>query len=1047
MGDSVFQLALLLTLKDEASSGLDRFRAKLLAADKDGHKLGQTLDGIRGDMAKDFAVSASAFSVLGLMGKGIQVAGDFQASMTELRSTFSQVGADGKINMAALGVDMQKAEALATRMGNQLPGTTEDYVRSLQRLRQQGVSAKDIFGGVGEAVANLAVATNAVPEAVAKDFGQFVNLFRISGSDAVKAADTMSRLYTSTGVDSSELIAGMKYFQGRSGASLGLTGIEDAEKVTRLMGLLKKQGMEGSLAGTALNNMFSGFSSAKLRKDGPLDALRENEGIDLKLFDTKGAFIGIDKLFQALEPLQKLTEEKRTDYLKGIFGEEGMSVATAILKTGAKGWTDYNAGLDKTISLAQKNAEMSKNFNNQLEALTGSLKNLVVTGFTPLLPKVTAAAEKANAFVGSIAAFAKLHPDITSFLAKFALIGTASIAVGAGLKGVYNGLRLLSFVSKFSSEEKVTSFLSKLRDNASSAGSAVTGTANAVDAAEKKISGSAGRLERISKNPIVLSLQMVAAGMTIEHFISLLGEVADRSAKLAQNAKAANDAYDALVGQGKLYGAPGEYGGNTTGLDESNSLAGSVTETMKMGRSLEFALAPDRAGVFEHFWTSQRPYTSALSTKPGDRFGMPFNADVAAQRWKDAGIVTKMQDPNVLARIISQLQESFKLLPEGNEALIRALEKVTSKEKVDTALQILKGEKIGATATDRPMSNQSFSQIQDIRTPWNIKPFDINRPMGNQPIFNPVITPFQPRTGQSIDQQPKQPTTQPAVDFKSVQPLDLTKLFDTVKSAEVFNQLTQPVASNVTNFTNLAQPTSTNVQNFTSLQEPTANVGQSFGNLLDPANRMPGSFSRINTSVGNVAGSLDSLSTAIASWRPPAVPGIAGAVPGMPGVPSVAGTSNAKGGFVSSSGIGYIHFDEEIVPARTRSFRDTLGQNLTQSLVNLKQLSADDRSPISELATITSNNRTNDPGPNATGLFPDLARITPTTSPVGGGNTAVSQPVTVNVNQGAINITLKDGGEKEIARLEKILAQHQAETGRIAVAAVERAMQNGRVRS
>ena len=34
MGSEVFQLALLLTLKDAASSGLDRFDAKLLAAGK-----------------------------------------------------------------------------------------------------------------------------------------------------------------------------------------------------------------------------------------------------------------------------------------------------------------------------------------------------------------------------------------------------------------------------------------------------------------------------------------------------------------------------------------------------------------------------------------------------------------------------------------------------------------------------------------------------------------------------------------------------------------------------------------------------------------------------------------------------------------------------------------------------------------------------------------------------------------------------------------------------------------------------------------------------
>jgi hypothetical protein len=354
-----------------------------------------------------------------------------------------------------------------------------------------------------------------------------------------------------------------------------------------------------------------------------------------------------------------------------------------------------------------------------------------------------------------------------------------------------------------------------------------------------------------------------------------------------------------------------------------------------------------------------------------------------------------------------------------------------------TALEILAKEK-GQTPQG-PVSNKPFFQpgpgfptIKNMFNPLGIPAFNLN-----QPLTSPFKTqPFDPIAKKTLMpeikpfEMPKKPATP--------EPVDIKKILDLTKPAEAFNVLNQSVMPNVTTFTNLTPPTT--------------ETGQAFGNLLDPANRLPTSFGRINNSAGSVADSLLTLSNSIASWRPPNAAGVGGVTIGVDGQP-VPGA--ATGAHVLGSGLLVIHSDEEVVPARVRAFRDTLGQNLTQSLVSIKKFSAGDTNSISRLTTITGNDRTNNfTGPKATGLFPKLSTLNPVND-VAGGNLAApravrggQQPVSVTVQQGDVTINIENAAsQQEIARLERMLEQHRAETGKIALQTVERAMQNGRVRS
>ena len=596
MAKEVFELALLLTAKDAATGNINRVKAELRSLGKDSELTGDKLDNLRERMNRGLAISGTGIAGLALFSKGVQVAADFQASMTDLRATLAQVDKDGKVNLESLGKDMLKAEAIATKLGNALPGSTEDFIKMMQVLKQNGLETETILKGAAEAVGNLAVANNALPKDVAKDFAQFGQLFKLKPEEYIKAADTFSRLFTSSGIGSSELIEGLKYFQGRSGNALGIQGLEDAEKTVRVMGLLRKQGLEGSLAGTAFNNLFSGYISAGKKDDNPLERLKKKEGIDLKFFDKKGNFAGIDNLFKQLEPLQKLTEEKRVNYLKEIFGEEGMSAATAILKAGAEGWRQYNVEQDKVISLQEKNAQKAKDFNNQMEALTGSVKNLVVTGFEPLLPKLTQGVEYTNKFVGSVQQFAKANPIFTATTTSLLGVGSAALVAYGGFKFARNGLELYRNVSNLTKNTELIAGLTQSRNAASNLGSTIVSTSEKT----KGLRSNLLSLNNVFKAVLVIETAGVALDQ-IEKLRNVVNQWKDTNIGLDASGQQQQKVYSQLPAD----------------LKNTKNEAESAIRLLQQGnKEFEKALDSSRIGWYEFFARTTASIVTGVPARP-----------------------------------------------------------------------------------------------------------------------------------------------------------------------------------------------------------------------------------------------------------------------------------------------------------------------------------------------------------------------------------------------------------------------------------------------
>ena len=879
MASEAFQLALLLTLKDAASGGLDRFEAKLRAAGKAGESYSKQLDDIREDLNKDLAAGGVGLAGLKIIKDGVQAAGDYQSVMTDLRASLAQTGTDGKVNLNKLAEEMVGAEAVAVRLGNKLPGTTADFAQMMQVLKQNGLDTTTIMNGAADAVANLAVASNAVPRELAIDFARYGNLFKLKPEEFTPAADVFSRINSSTGQTAGELVEAAKYFQGRIGQGLQIGGLEDAQKYTRLFGFMGKRGITGSVAGAGLSNFFESYN---VHRD-KLDDLQKSTGIKLDFFDKGGKFVGLDQVMEQMSQFDKLSAKDRTEWMEKIFGTLGSQAANVMIDS--KGWKEFNTEQEKTISLADKTAMKAKDYNIQMEALSGTLTNLKVAIFEPMLPGMTSAIEKANQLVGVIQGFAKSHPDIAKYGVSFLAVGSAALVAYSGIKAVITGVRLLKMASAFSKTEGLLGYM--------------TQTSAATTTVTKNVSGLTAKQAALQQ----LGGTIVATDSKAKNLGTSVATTGGKVAGLKKDLFSLNNVFKAVLVLeaigftwdqiSKLKKTIDDWRSMNTGLDETGKSshrlyqstpaeqrdprgeAVNVLRLLEAGNK-EFQVAVD---------PKRQSWTDYFTKMGGDRSAMfrggPTTTEIIA-------------NPQLNARAQQILQ-----MPYRERSVAGAFSNPYERVSAETAA--VKNLRERAPSLSDPQVMTSFRR-------------DVMPTMG----FGKEQTGF---VNQLLQQAFPESFSQ-SLSGISEQGKALSETLTSLQqpiagTAELFTGLPPALTPVGQAFTTLPQPMTDTATAFGALPQPIGDVTGAFQNLVPPASRLPGSFNNVFTSANNLAISIDGVSAKIAAWQPPASPTAAspGGAPGVAVPPMFGMPGRAVGGVVERDGIAYVHAGNVITPA------------------------------------------------------------------------------------------------------------------------------------
>ncbi|HEZ7273492.1 TPA: phage tail tape measure protein [Neisseria meningitidis] len=356
---------------------------------------------------------------------------------TDLRA--AMMDSSGKV-----GADYQRIDELATRLGDKLPGTTADFKNLMTMLMRQGISAKAVLGGTGEAAALLAVQLKKTPEEAAEMAAKLQDATRGTEKEMEAIMDQVQRLYYA-GTDSNNILGA---FTSLSPAldTLKIKGKAAMEQMSPLIGMLDQAGLSGEKSGNALRKVFTRMmNTAKVGKAA------KAAGIQLDFTNGKGEFGGFENMYKQLAKLKSLSTEKRLKLLQSIFGDdsETLQALNTMIEKGKEGYDQFAQKLEAQASLRQRVNDQLGTLANLWDAASGTFTNFLAKMGESVAPQLKELTKWIGGINEKLSDWAAKNPETAGAIMKTAaVIGvflTAVVGIGAALSAVLVPIALSKF--------------------------------------------------------------------------------------------------------------------------------------------------------------------------------------------------------------------------------------------------------------------------------------------------------------------------------------------------------------------------------------------------------------------------------------------------------------------------------------------------------------------------------------------------------------------------------------------------------------------------
>lgn len=426
-------------------SGIDRIGAaaaaaagKMDALNRKTEKFAQAaekLDGIGRPLAAGGAIGGFAIE------KALVKFANLEEAQKGLRTTLmDQAG--------RVGPEFEKLNALAERLGTDLPGSTKDMLEMFIALREQGVQTNRILGGTGEAAARFAVVMKLPFAAAATHVAKFSEVMGIADKDMNGYMDLLQRLKYASGVAVEELSYTYKYAAGGL-KLLNLQGKQHALEFAAIVGMAAKEGIQGETAGSAFSAAASRMAEIGNRLNrgqvkklvGPI---LDKHNIHLEFFTDKGDFKGLRPMVAELEKLKALTPKEQMTTLSKLFrGDAGIMAYLAILmKQGVAGYDEMLQRMQKQADMEIKIREIMSGTKMKWDTVSGTAENMVahLGGLFAKLMNLPGILDKLNALFGRMDSWILLHPKTAGIIAGVVFGVTGLSIVSAALLLTVAGL-------------------------------------------------------------------------------------------------------------------------------------------------------------------------------------------------------------------------------------------------------------------------------------------------------------------------------------------------------------------------------------------------------------------------------------------------------------------------------------------------------------------------------------------------------------------------------------------------------------------------------
>lgn len=327
--------------------------------------------------------------------------------------------------------EFAKITELANRLGDKLPGTTADFQNMMTMLIRQGMSAKSILGGTGEAAAYLGVQLKLTPEAAAEFAAKMQDATGAAEKDMMGVMDTIQRTFY-VGVDPSNMLNGFAKLSPAL-AMIKQQGLDGAKAMAPLLAMADQKNLVGESAGNAFRKVFQRSLDAKKIAKGNKLISATKAGFKLDFSDGKGEFGGLDKMFNQLANLKRLNTQQRNAVIQEIWGDdaETLQALDLMIKDGMSGYREMQQKMDTQANLQQRVNQQLGTLKNLWDAASGTFTNAMVRFGEAISPELKAATEWIGKLSEGLGAWAMENPALANAIMKtLAIVGLLLAGLG-----------------------------------------------------------------------------------------------------------------------------------------------------------------------------------------------------------------------------------------------------------------------------------------------------------------------------------------------------------------------------------------------------------------------------------------------------------------------------------------------------------------------------------------------------------------------------------------------------------------------------------------
>ena len=350
----------------------------------------------------------------------------------------SMMGAGGQV-----AKEFEQVNALATNLGNRLPGSTADFQNMMTALQRNGINAQSVLNGVGESAAYLAVSLKMPTEEAAVFAAKMKGALKATDGEMLAVMDSIQKGFN-LGVTPDAMLAGYSKLTPALG-TLRMSGDAAAKSLAPLLVQATKMGMAGESAGNAFQKIIRLSVGAANNSKG-MDAAKQYGVAPLKFTDDNGNFAGLQHLYKEAAKLKGLNDEARNEVLSAYFGNdaETLQAMSVIIDGGIEGYNEVQAKMQAQADLQTRVNEQLNTLANLWDAAKGTATNMLAAAGEAMGGDLKALANKMSEVSERTGIWMKQHPTMVKWIGR-AVMGMIALSAAFGAVALAAGFLLSPF--------------------------------------------------------------------------------------------------------------------------------------------------------------------------------------------------------------------------------------------------------------------------------------------------------------------------------------------------------------------------------------------------------------------------------------------------------------------------------------------------------------------------------------------------------------------------------------------------------------------------